>query len=127
LGGIPQSLPAVIKAVRMQEKARGVGFDWEEKEQVWDKVKEEFSEFEEELKNGNNFEAEEEFGDILFAMINTARLYGIDPESALERTNQKFIKRFNYLENNTLKKGLSLKNMSLDEMEVIWQEAKKEE
>lgn len=127
LGGIPQSLPAVIKAVRMQEKVRGVGFDWEEKEQVWDKVKEELSEFEEELKNGNTIEAEEEFGDIFFAMINAARLYGIDPESALERTNQKFIKRFNYLENNTLKKGLSLKDMSLDEMEAIWQEAKKEE
>ena len=127
LGGIPKSLPAVIKAVRMQEKARGVGFDWEEKEQVWDKVKEELSEFEEELKNGNTGKAEEEFGDVLFAMINAARLYGIDPESALERTNQKFIKRFNYLEDKTLKKGLSLKDMSLDEMEAIWQEAKNTE
>lgn len=127
LGGIPNSLPAMIKAVRMQEKVRGVGFDWEEKEQVWDKVKEELAEFEAELKAGNDKKAEEEFGDVLFAMINAARLYGIDPESALERTNQKFIKRFNYFENNTIKKGLSLKDMSLDEMEAVWQQAKKEE
>ncbi len=127
LGGIPDSLPAMIKAVRMQEKARGVGFDWEEKEQVWDKVKEELREFEDELKKGTAQKAEEEFGDILFAMINAARLYGIDPESALERTNQKFLKRFNYLEENTIKKGKSLKDMSLDEMEAVWQEAKKEE
>jgi len=125
LGGIPKSLPAVIKAVRMQEKARGVGFDWEEKEQVWDKVKEELGEFETELRSGNTRKAEEEFGDVLFAMINAARLYGIDPENALERTNQKFIKRFNFLETQTLKKGISLKDMSLDEMELIWQQAKK--
>jgi len=127
LGGIPQSLPAMIKAVRMQEKARGVGFDWDIKEQVWDKVKEELGEFEDELKAGNNKKSEEEFGDVLFAMINAARLYGIDPESALERTNQKFMKRFNYLENQTLKKGKSLKDMTLDEMEAVWQEAKKDE
>ncbi len=127
LGGIPESLPAVIKAVRIQQKARGVGFDWEEKEQVWDKVKEELSEFEKELKSGNIKKTEEEFGDVMFALINAARLYGIDPESALERTNRKFIKRFNYLEEKTLKLGISLKDMSLDDMEKIWQEAKKDE
>ncbi len=127
LGGIPRSLPAVIKAVRMQEKVRGVGFDWDEKEQVWDKVKEELGEFEAELKAGNDKKAEEEFGDVLFAMINAARLYGINPENALERTNQKFIKRFNYLEKNTLQKGLSLQDMTLEEMEAVWQEAKKYE
>ncbi len=127
LGGIPKSLPAVIKAVRMQEKVRGVGFDWEQKEQVWDKVKEELGEFEAELKVNDKRKAEEEFGDLLFALINAARLYNIDPESALERTNQKFMKRFNYLEKSTLQKGLSLQDMTLDEMEVIWQEAKKQE
>ncbi|NOZ36156.1 MAG: nucleoside triphosphate pyrophosphohydrolase [Chlorobi bacterium] len=127
LGGIPKSLPSVIKAVRMQEKARGVGFDWEQKEQVWDKVKEELGEFEAELKANDQRKSEEEFGDLMFAMINAARLYGIDPESALELTNQKFIRRFNYLEKNTLQKGLSLQDMTLDEMEAIWQEAKKTE
>ncbi len=125
LGGIPESLPAVIKAVRMQDKARGVGFDWEEKEQVWTKVKEELSEFEEELAKADKEKSEEEFGDVFFSLINAARLYGIDPENALEKTNRKFKKRFNYLENMTLKKGRSLKEMSLDEMEVLWQEAKK--
>ncbi|NPA67793.1 MAG: nucleoside triphosphate pyrophosphohydrolase [Chlorobi bacterium] len=127
LGGIPESLPALIKAVRMQEKVRGVGFDWDEKEQVWDKVKEELNEFEHELRAGDSAKAEEEFGDVLFSLINAARLYGINPENALERTNRKFMRRFNYLEEKTIKKGLSLKDMSLEEMEAVWQEAKKEE
>ncbi len=124
LSGIPESLPSIIKAMRMQEKARGVGFDWEYKEQVWDKVKEELSEFEEELIAQNMENAESEFGDLLFSLINMARLYGINPDNALERTNQKFKKRFNYLESNTLKKGISLKEMSLEDMEDIWQKAK---
>ena len=127
LNGIPKSLPSVIKALRMQEKARGVGFDWEYKEQVWDKVKEELNEFEAEVKTANKDKMESEFGDLMFAMINAARLYDINPDNALEKTNQKFIKRFNYLEDNTIKKGLSLKDMSLDEMEAIWQQAKIDE
>ena len=127
LNGIPKSLPSVIKALRMQEKARGVGFDWEYKEQVWDKVREELNEFEAEVKKADKDKIESEFGDLMFAMINAARLYDINPDNALEKTNQKFIKRFNYLEDNTIKKGLSLKDMSLDEMEVIWQQAKIDE
>ena len=98
LEGVPKSLPAMVKANRIQDKARGVGFDWEYREQVWDKVREEFSEFEEEVKAGNSVEMEKEFGDLLFSLVNTARLYNIDPEAALERTNIKFIDRFNYLE-----------------------------
>ncbi len=126
LSGVPKGLPALVKAYRIQDKARSAGFDWEEKEQVWDKVKEEIGELETELKNdAASLEAEEEFGDLIFSVINAARLYGIDPESALERTNQKFIKRFNYLEEKTIKQGIDLKKMPLDDMEVIWQEAKK--
>lgn len=125
LEGVPKSLPAMVKAHRVQDKVRGVGFDWEEKEQVWDKVKEEFNEFEEEVKAGNVADMEKEFGDMFFSMVNAARLYGIDPEAALERTNLKFIKRFNYLEEHTIAKGKSLHDMSLDEMNVIWEEAKK--
>lgn len=124
LSGIPNTLPAMIKALRMQEKARGVGFDWDHKEQVWDKVREELAEFEEELKKGNKEKMESELGDLMFSIINAARLYDINPDNALEKTNQKFIKRFNYLEENTIKKGLSLKDMSLDEMEAVWQKAK---
>jgi len=124
LSGIPNSLPSMIKALRMQEKARGVGFDWEYREQVWNKVKEELSELQEEVNNGDKEKTESEFGDLMFAMINAARLYDIDPDNALERTNQKFLKRFKYLEENTLKKGLSLKDMSLKEMEAVWQKAK---
>ncbi len=124
LSGIPNTLPAMIKALRMQEKARGVGFDWDHKEQVWDKVREELAEFEEELKKGKKEKMESEFGDLMFSLINAARLYDINPDNALEKTNQKFIKRFNYLEENTIKKGLSLKDMSLDEMEAVWQKAK---
>lgn len=125
LCGIPQSLPAMIKAYRIQDKARGVGFDWDKKEQVWDKLNEEFEELKEEVRVADQDKTEAEFGDLLFSVINAARLYGINPETALERTNRKFISRFNYLENQTLKKGKSLKNMKLDEMEKIWQEAKK--
>ncbi|NPA43899.1 MAG: nucleoside triphosphate pyrophosphohydrolase [Chlorobi bacterium] len=127
LDGIPKSMPSMIKAMRMQEKARGVGFDWEHKEQVWEKVKEELSEFEEEVKNNDKEKMEDEFGDLLFSLINAARLYGINPDNALEKTNKKFFKRFNYIEENTLKKGLSLKDMSLEEMEVIWQKSKEDE
>lgn len=125
LEGVPKSLPAMVKANRIQDKARGVGFDWEYREQVWDKVREEFNEFEEEVKAGNSVEMEKEFGDMLFSLVNTARLYNIDPEAALERTNIKFIDRFNYLEEQTLLKGKTLHDMTLAEMDVIWEEAKK--
>ncbi|RXQ95899.1 nucleoside triphosphate pyrophosphohydrolase [Ancylomarina salipaludis] len=124
LEGVPQSLPAMVKANRIQDKVRGVGFDWEEKEQVWDKVKEEISELEVEIKAGNQDKIEQEFGDLFFSLINTARLYGVNPENALERTNSKFIKRFNYLESQTISQGRNLKEMSLEEMDVIWEEAK---
>ncbi|MFA6400632.1 MAG: nucleoside triphosphate pyrophosphohydrolase [Salinivirgaceae bacterium] len=128
LEGVPKSLPAIIKAHRIQDKVRGVGFDWDEKEQVWDKVAEEMQELKVELlKNPDSEEAEMEFGDLFFSLINAARLYGINPENALERTNLKFIKRFNYLEEKTLKLGIDLKTMPLAEMEKIWQEAKKED
>jgi len=124
LQGVPQSLPAMVKANRIQDKVRGVGFDWEEKEQVWDKVKEEIDELEVEIKAGNQDKIEQEFGDLFFSLINAARLYGVNPENALERTNQKFTKRFNYLESKTMGIGLNLKDMSLEEMDVIWEEAK---
>lgn len=125
LSGVPAALPSLIKAYRMQDKARHVGFDWEKKEQVWDKVKEEFSELQVEIANLDKDKAEAEFGDLLFSVINAARLYDINPDNALERTNQKFLRRFNYLEEHTLKKGIQLKEMSLEEMDVIWDEAKK--
>ncbi|MEI7831143.1 MAG: nucleoside triphosphate pyrophosphohydrolase [Prolixibacteraceae bacterium] len=125
LEGVPMALPALVKANRIQEKVRGVGFDWEYKEQVWDKVKEEVGELEVEMKAGNKKEIEHEFGDLIFSIVNAARLYHVDPESALERTNQKFIKRFNYLEEQTLLKGKSLQDMTLEEMDVYWNEAKK--
>ena len=126
LGGIPGSLPALIKAYRIQDKARGVGFDWEHREQVWDKVEEEIQEFREELSDDKDPAAiEQEFGDVFFSLVNAARLYGINPENALERTNLKFISRFNYLENETISKGLSLRDMSLKEMDLIWEDAKK--
>jgi len=127
LSGVPSSLPAIIKANRIQEKVRGVGFDWEKREQIWDKVLEEISELKEEIENHNTESIESELGDVLFSIINASRLYGIDPEAALEKTNRKFIKRFNYLEKETLTKGISLHDMSLDEMNVIWEEAKKED
>ncbi len=125
LCGLPINLPAMIKANRIQEKARGVGFDWEKKEQVWDKIREELSELEDEVAVDNLDKIEAEFGDMLFSVINAARLYGVNPENALERTNRKFISRFNYLESKTIKKGKSLKNMSLADMEKIWREAKR--
>lgn len=124
LGGIPSGLPAMIKAQRIQDKARGVGFDWEYKEQIWDKVQEEYQEFLEEIKNQDSKRIEEEFGDFLFSIINAARLYGINPENALEKTNLKFIKRFNYLEDKTIKCGKDLKKMTLDEMNEIWETSK---
>jgi MazG family protein len=127
LSGVPASLPAIVKANRIQEKVRGVGFDWEKREQIWDKVAEEISELKEEVENLNTEAIEAELGDVMFSLINASRLYGIDPEAALEKTNRKFIKRFNFLENETLKKGVSLHNMSLDEMNIIWEEAKKED
>lgn len=126
LDGVPKSLPALVKANRIQEKVRGVGFDWDKKEQVWDKVEEELEELKVEMKQTDNFtKSEAEFGDLLFSMINAARLYGIDPEIALERTNQKFTKRFNFLEEQTIVKGKSLHDMGLDEMNEIWEQAKK--
>jgi XTP/dITP diphosphohydrolase len=126
LEGVPKGLPALIKAYRIQDKVRGVGFDWDEREQVWDKVAEEMEELKVELKaDPGSPEAELEFGDLFFSLINAARLYGINPENALERTNLKFIKRFNFLEDKTLKQGIDLKSMPLIEMEKIWQEAKK--
>jgi MazG family protein len=127
LGGVPQTLPALIKAHRIQDKARGVGFDWEHKEQVWTKVAEEFKELQQEIKDLNAERMEEEFGDLLFSLINAARLYEINPENALEKTNQKFIRRFNYLESKTIQQGISLRSMSLSEMDLYWEEAKKTE
>jgi MazG family protein len=127
LSGVPSSLPAIIKANRIQEKVRGVGFDWEKRDQIWEKVSEEISELKEEIENHDTEKIESELGDVFFSLINAARLYGIDPEAALEKTNRKFIKRFNYLEKETLIKGKSLHNMSLDDMNIIWEEAKKED
>ncbi|MCH5237495.1 MAG: nucleoside triphosphate pyrophosphohydrolase [Muribaculaceae bacterium] len=124
LAGVPSSLPALIKANRIQEKARNVGFDWEEPSQVWEKVKEEISEVEQEIRNDNKKELEKEFGDLIFAVVNAARLYGVDPENALEKTNRKFIKRFNFLEAEAKKLGKSLKEMPLAEMDEIWNRAK---
>lgn len=124
LSGVPAALPSLIKAYRIQDKARNVGFDWEERSQVWDKVKEEISEFEAEVQHMDKDKAEAEFGDVMFSLINAARLYKINPENALERTNQKFIRRFNYLEAHTMKQGRQLTDMSLEEMDHIWEEAK---
>lgn len=124
LSGVPNALPSLIKAYRVQDKARGVGFDWEERSDVWKKVKEEISEFEQEVENMDADKAEAEFGDLMFSLINAARLYKINPDNALERTNQKFISRFNYLEEKTLKQGKDLKSMTLEEMDKIWDEAK---
>jgi len=125
LSGVPNSLPSLIKAYRVQDKARNVGFDWEERSQVWDKVKEELAEFEAEVEKMDKEKAEAEFGDLMFSLINAARLYKINPDNALERTNQKFIRRFNYLESQTLKKGRKLTDMSLEEMDKYWEEAKR--
>lgn len=124
LSGVPAALPSLIKAYRIQDKARNVGFDWEERSQVWEKVKEEISEFEKEVDEMHHDKAEQEFGDVLFSIINAARLYDINPDNALEYTNRKFIRRFEYLEDKTLKQGRSLKDMTLAEMDAIWEEAK---
>lgn len=125
LGGVPSALPALIKANRIQEKARNVGFDWEERRQVWDKVKEEISEVEQEMNNNNPEALESEFGDLLFTVINATRLYNVDPENALEKTNKKFIKRFNHIEERAKEMGKSIKDLTLAEMDKIWNEAKK--
>lgn len=125
LAGVPAALPSLIKAYRIQDKARNVGFDWEERSQVWNKVKEEISEFEAEVEHMDKDKAEAEFGDVMFSLINAARLYKINPDNALEHTNQKFIRRFNYLEAHTMKQGRQLTDMSLAEMDEIWNEAKK--
>ena len=124
LSGVPDSLPSLIKAYRIQDKARNVGFDWEEKEQVWDKVYEELGELKEELKRGDKHRSTEEFGDFLFSLINAARLYHINPDNALEFTNQKFIKRFNYIEEAAKAKGVMIKDLTLAEMDELWEEAK---
>src|SRR5574344_1155626 len=126
LSGIPATLPALIKAYRIQDKARNIGFDWEQQEQVWDKVEEELQEVKEEIANGNPETIEAEIGDLLFSVINAARLFRTNPENALERTNQKFIRRFNYLEEKTIKQGKDLHQMSLEEMNIFWNEAKKQ-
>ncbi|MDY0254729.1 MAG: MazG nucleotide pyrophosphohydrolase domain-containing protein, partial [Tenuifilaceae bacterium] len=124
LSGVPKSLSALIKANRIQEKVRAVGFDWEERQQVWDKVNEELNEVQGEIEKGDQNRIEAEFGDLLFSVVNAARLYNIDPETALERTNKKFMKRFGYLESKTIKEGRSLKTMTLAEMNEIWEQAK---
>jgi XTP/dITP diphosphohydrolase len=125
LSGVPEALPALIKSYRIQDKARNVGFDWEDRSQVWDKVKEELSEFQAEIDNQNAEKMEEEFGDLLFSMVNAARLYKINPENALEKTNRKFIRRFNYIEEQTIKAGKNLKDLTLAEMDELWNEAKR--
>ncbi|MDG1172613.1 MAG: nucleoside triphosphate pyrophosphohydrolase [Polaribacter sp.] len=124
LEGVPQSLPAVIKASRIQEKVAGIGFDWEQPEQVWDKVQEELSELNEEIKAGNNENIEKEFGDVLFSMINYARFINVNPENALEKTNKKFINRFQYLERESKKEGKNLADMSLAEIDIYWEKSK---
>lgn len=125
LAGVPNALPALIKAHRIQDKVRNVGFDWEKREQVWDKVQEEFNELKQEIDNMDPDKMEAEFGDLFFSLINAARLYKINPDNALERTNQKFIRRFNYLEAHTISQGRSLKEMTLEEMDQLWEEAKR--
>ncbi len=124
LEGVPKSLPALVKAGRIQEKASGVGFDWEEPEQVWEKLREELFEFKEAIQSQNSEDKEAEFGDLLFSMVNYARFLDINPENALERTNKKFIQRFSYLENKAKQLGKELGDMSITEMESFWQEAK---
>ncbi|MBL6449900.1 nucleoside triphosphate pyrophosphohydrolase [Fulvivirga sp. 29W222] len=129
LGGVPTSLPALVKAMRIQEKARGIGFDWEKKEQVWEKVEEEMQEFKAEFnvdksENINKEKAQQEFGDLLFSLINYARFIDINPEEALERTNKKFIKRFQFLERESAKDGKSISSMTLAEMDEYWERAK---
>lgn len=125
LGGVPSALPAMIKAARIQEKATNVGFDWEKREDVWNKVKEEISEVETEIQSKDKIRLEAEFGDLLFAVINAARLYGVNPENALEHTNRKFIDRFNYIEAGAKKQGKHVSDLTLAEMDALWDEYKK--
>lgn len=127
LSGVPSSLPSLIKAYRIQEKAANVGFDWEEREQVWDKFLEEAAEFKNEAKNGDKKNMEAEMGDLFFSLVNVARLYGVHPDDALELTNAKFIKRFNHVEARAKEMGRSLKDMTLGEMDQLWNEAKSKE
>ena len=127
LSGVPDALPALIKAYRIQDKARNVGFDWNKREDVWEKVREELGELEEEMNRGDEKNSTAEFGDFLFSLINAARLYHINPDNALEQTNQKFIRRFTYVEEQTLKQGRQLADMTLAEMDFLWQEAKEKE
>lgn len=127
LGGVPVSLPAMVKAVRIGEKAAGAGFDWEKKEDVWAKVREEIGEVEAEMRKGDDKHMDEEFGDLFFALINACRLYGVDPEAALERTNRKFIRRFTSMEEQAERQGRMLSDLTLDEQEALWQQAKSEE
>ena len=124
LAGSPEALPALVKAYRIQDKVANVGFDWEKREDVWDKVKEEVAEFEAELRADDHEKAEQEFGDLLFAMVNVARLYKLKPDNALEKTNQKFMRRFGYIEQRAAEQGKNLKDMTLEEMEALWQEGK---
>ena len=127
LSGVPNSLPSLIKAYRIQDKARNVGFDWNEKEDVWDKVQEKLEELKVELAKGDKENSTRELGDFIFSVINAARLYKLNPDNALEKTNQKFIRRFNYVEDHSLKQGKNLKDMSLEEMDKLWDEAKLQE
>ena len=127
LSGVPASMPSLIKAYRMQEKTANVGFDWEKKEDVWAKVKEEIAEVEHEMEQGNAADMEKEFGDLLFSLVNASRLYGINPDNALELTNDKFRRRFNYVEACSIKQGRNLRDMSLEEMDALWDKAKQDE
>lgn len=127
LSGVPDALPSLIKAYRIQDKARNVGFDWKVKEDVWDKVYEELEELKAELAKGDKENSTRELGDFLFSVINAARLYKLNPDNALEMTNQKFIRRFNYVEDHSVKQGKSLKDMTLEEMDKLWNEAKRQE
>lgn len=127
LSGVPQALPSLIKAFRIQDKARNVGFDWEDKNDVWDKVREELFELEEEMRKGDKERMEEEYGDYLFSLVNAGRMYKINPDTALEKTCRKFISRFNYIEDHSIKIGKPLKDMTIAEMDALWNEAKKSE
>jgi XTP/dITP diphosphohydrolase len=127
LAGVPEALPSLIKAYRIQDKARNVGFDWEDKQDVWKKVREELDELEAELKREDKYRSTRELGDFLFSVINAARLYKLNPDNALEHTNQKFIRRFNYIEEHSIKAGRPLTEMTLEEMDRLWNEAKAKE
>ena len=126
LSGVPKTLPSLIKACRIQEKAANIGFDWKHKNDVWNKVKEEIAELETEIASNNTDNIEGEFGDLIFSIINAARLYGVNPENALERTNQKFISRFNYIESKATASNHKLSEMTLQEMDALWNEAKQQ-